>query len=159
MDRKNLAQARHQQGFNCSQCVLAAFADELGLNQASALKIAAGFGGGLGRTGETCGIVTGAVMVLGLKYGPVAATDLASKEAAYAKVREFLRLFQERHQALRCRDLLRCDISTPEGFQSARARNLFATQCAAYIGDAVDILEQLLEPEQAGPPRKNPTAA
>ena len=49
---------------NCAQSVLTAFSDELGLDRNTALRLARGFGGGMGRTGKTCGAVTGAYMVI-----------------------------------------------------------------------------------------------
>ncbi|MCX5897676.1 MAG: C-GCAxxG-C-C family protein, partial [Proteobacteria bacterium] len=42
-------------GFNCSQSVLAAYAEQFGLTEELALKVAGGFGGGMGRMAETCG--------------------------------------------------------------------------------------------------------
>ena len=56
------------QGFDCAQTVFSAFAEELDLDEETALKIAAGFGGGM-HLGDMCGCVTGGLMVLGLKYG------------------------------------------------------------------------------------------
>ena len=55
-------------GFNCAQAVLAAFAEGFGLSEEMALKVATQFGGGA-RKGEMCGAVSGALMVLGLKFG------------------------------------------------------------------------------------------
>jgi hypothetical protein len=55
----------HNAGFNCAQAVFAALAPEFGLDQATAVKIAATLGGGIARTGETCGAVTGALLTIG----------------------------------------------------------------------------------------------
>ena len=65
--RIDVAGSRFSEGFSCSQSVLAAFAPELGLDADAALRVSAAFGGGMGRTGGTCGAVTGALMVLGLQ--------------------------------------------------------------------------------------------
>lgn len=70
------------EGFNCSQIVLSSFAEDLGLDSEMANKVATCFGGGMG-SGDTCGAVTGALMVLGLKYGnylPYASQAEAKKE-------------------------------------------------------------------------------
>ena len=68
-----------KQGFSCSQAIVAAFAPSLGLDRDTALKIASGFGSGMGRLAETCGAVTGAFMILGLKLGSPT-TDRQAKE-------------------------------------------------------------------------------
>jgi C_GCAxxG_C_C family probable redox protein len=133
-----------QGGFNCAQAVLSAFAVELGLERELALRVAGGFGGGMGRLGEVCGAVTGAIMVLGLKYGKVRTEDDAAREEAYQRVQEFAQQFRARHGALRCRDLLGCDLSTPEGRREAHDRGITATLCPQLVRDAAEIAEGLL---------------
>ena len=71
---------------NCSLAILSTYAEDLGLDREVALKAAAGFGGGMGRMAGTCGAVTGALMVLGLKHGPVEADDQQGKESVYERV-------------------------------------------------------------------------
>jgi C_GCAxxG_C_C family probable redox protein len=93
------------QGFSCSQSVFAAFAPQLGLSEELALKIAAPFGGGIARTGELCGAVSGAILALGLRYGHTTTLEPNTKELTYQKVQELLRVFQERHQTTLCRSL------------------------------------------------------
>jgi C_GCAxxG_C_C family probable redox protein len=134
-----------QQGFNCSQAVCAAHAEALGLSRELALKIAAGFGGGMGRHGEVCGAVTGAIMVVGLKIGSNDATDTAAKEDAYALTDEVIVQFKERHGSILCRELLGCDILQPEGRQYARETRLFATRCPLFVHDAAEIVSALIE--------------
>jgi C_GCAxxG_C_C family probable redox protein len=144
--RSELAAARFQEGFVCSQAVLTAFADRFGLSEETALKIAAAFGGGIGRSAETCGAITGAVMVLGLAYGAVHGDDLPAKQLTYRKASELFDRFRQRHPSLRCRELLPCDISTPEGYKAAQDQKLFSTVCPQFVKDAVEILESLLPP-------------
>ena len=67
------------QGFSCSQAVFAVFADELGLERDVALKVASGFGGGIGGTGRACGALTGAIMAIGYENGSTDAADLDKK--------------------------------------------------------------------------------
>ena len=95
--------------------------------------------------GETCGAVTGAFMVIGLKYGNSKAEDNPSKEKAYSLVREFADRFQSRNGTIGCRELLGCELSTPEGRALAREKNLFATICPKLVQDAAKIIEQILE--------------
>ncbi len=138
------AVSRFREGCNCSQAVLSAFATELGLEPGAALRIASAFGGGIGRTGQTCGAVTGALMALGLKYGPTQAGDKAAKERMVILAREFLARFQAREGATLCRDLLGIDIGTPEGHQAARDQDLFKSFCPKLVADAVEIVEQMI---------------
>jgi C_GCAxxG_C_C family probable redox protein len=145
MRHSEIANAAHQEHFNCSQSVLLAYAPELGLERDLALRVATGFGGGMGRLAATCGAVTGAFMVLGLKYGMVDAANQDAKEKTYALVQEFARQFKARCGALDCRDLLGCDLSAPGGLQIAREKQLFDTRCPLLIQAATEILDQLLE--------------
>ena len=143
MSQASEAVALFQQGCSCSQAVLGVFAEELGLPRELAFKVAAGFGGGLGRLGGTCGVVSGAVMVLGLRHGGTVAGDRAAKEETYERVREFVRRFQARHGSSVCRELLGCDLSTPAGLQRAKEQKLTATLCPYFVASAVEILQGL----------------
>jgi C_GCAxxG_C_C family probable redox protein len=140
----DLATSRFAQGLNCSQAVFSAYAAQLGLDEPTAMKIAAGFGGGMGRMAETCGAVTGAFMVLGLRFGTTS-TDRAEKEAMVARIRDFVGRFKTRNSAIACRELLGCDISTPQGQQEARDKGLFTTLCPKFVRDACEILDGMLE--------------
>ena len=140
--RINLASSRFSEGFSCSQSVLAAFAPELGLDADAALRVSAAFGGGMGRTGGTCGAVTGALMVLGLKYGATV-PDPVARERTYALTREFVARFEARHGATACADLLGVNIGTPEGQTAARAANLFKATCPGLVATAAAIIEEM----------------
>jgi C_GCAxxG_C_C family probable redox protein len=144
MSHADIAVACFKEGFNCSQAVLAAFAPELGLEREAALRVAGAFGGGMGRTGQTCGAVTGALMVLGLKHGQVSAADRPAKEHTYALAREFVAQFEARHGSALCRELLGYDIGTPEGMQAIKEKGLHHSLCPKLVGDAAEILERLL---------------
>ncbi len=144
MTHADKALALFIEGFSCSQAVLAAYADDFGLPRETALRIAQPFGGGIARTGDWCGAATGALMVIGLKYGRVRADDAAAKDKTYALAREFVRRFKEKRGAIRCNDLLGCDIGTAEGQKIADERHLHETRCEALIVEAVRILEHIL---------------
>lgn len=128
---------------NCAQAILATFGPAAGLAEQDCLRIAAPFGGGLGRLGEVCGAVSGALMVLGLRYGGDTTRDAAAKAAVYERVRDFVDRFKARNQTIVCRELLGCDISTPEGRQQAQERTLHKTLCVKYVRDAAEILETM----------------
>ncbi len=144
MNRKERALGLFKEGFSCSQAVAAVFAEEHGLPIETALRIAQGFGGGMARLGETCGAVTGAIMIIGLKHGRTRPEDAAAKERTYALVGELFRRFRSRHGALPCRDLLGCDMGTVEGRKIADDGKLHETLCPLLIASAVDILEDIL---------------
>ena len=142
------AEALHLQGFNCSQAVFSTLAEPLGLDRSTALKIASTFGGGIGRTGETCGAVTGALMALGYQSG-FSEPDPQAKEQVYALAREFMRRFQKRHGALACKALIGIDLSTPEGLQKAREQAVFKTKCTQFITGAIEIAYEMLTKNQS----------
>ncbi len=133
-----------QNGFNCSQSILSTFSVEFGLNRDIALKLATGFGGGMGRLGKTCGAVTGALMVIGLKYGTASIEDDAAAENTYRLVQKFIKEFTEINGSDTCHDLLDCDISTLEGRNSANEKNLFTTLCPNFVRTSAEILEKIL---------------
>ncbi len=130
------------QSFNCSQAVFSAFSTQFGLAEQTALKLASPFGGGVARGGGICGALTGALLVLGLARG---ADAPAGKEAIYQLAQECLRRFKGKHGSSLCRDLIDCDISTPEGWQKAKETGKFTDICPALVRDAAEIVQALLE--------------
>jgi len=145
MNRVELATACFKDGFSCSQAVFSTYATQLGLNREAALKIGGAFGGGMGHMGETCGAVTGAFMVIGLRYGRTIAGDRQSQDKTDSLVNEFVNKFKSRNTSIVCKELLGCDLSTPEGTTMAKEKNLFATICPGFVRDAAEIIEQILE--------------
>lgn len=144
--KAEVAQANMSEGFGCAQSVFAAFADDIGLDRETALRIAGPFGGGIGGLGRTCGAVTGAMMVVGFLYGRTDPKDKATKQANNARVQELVRLVEEREGTTLCREILKgYDISDPEERELARQEGLFETGCQKTVGDAAEILEGLLE--------------
>ena len=130
---------------NCAQTVLSTYCEEFGLERILALKLAQGFGGGMGRTGKTCGAVTGAYMVLGLAQEMSSDSPRESLEKTYALVREFNRRFEALHGSLTCKELIGYDLSTPEGFAEARDKKVFTSVCPDFVRDSVRTLEMLLQ--------------
>ena len=134
-----------RQGFSCSQAVLAVFAKDFGLDRDTALKIAQGFGGGISLTDNICGALSGAVMVIGLRYGRTKAEDLAAKDRTYAAVRTFLSQFAERHGGeTSCSGLVGFNLSDPAQFAAAKERNIVLERCPGFVRDAVELVEKLL---------------
>ena len=143
MDKTQQAVTLFRDGFNCSQAVLAVFAEDFGLERSTALRLACGFGGGM-RMGGPCGAVSGACMAIGLKYGKSRADDNESRDKTYALVQQLAARFRALHKTVLCRDLIGCDISTPEGYEDAKQRRVFLDICPGLIADAVKILEEIL---------------
>jgi len=148
IDRPEQAvRAFRDDGFNCAQAVLSTYAAELGLSRAAALRLAAPFGSGMACRGETCGAVTGALMVLGLAHGNERGDDEAGQARSYALAERFLDRFRALHGTIRCRDVLGCDVSTPEGRAAAREQRLYEERCPICVRDAARILDTLLAEE------------
>jgi C_GCAxxG_C_C family probable redox protein len=134
------AAARFAEGFNCAQSILLPFTGTRRLSRISAMRLASPFGAGIGRLGGTCGAVTGAIMALGLRHGHTKATIVRGKEEAYRLARDLVHRFVERNGSLNCKDLLGCDLGTPEGAQIARDWDFHHTRCPKFVRDAVEIL-------------------
>lgn len=131
-------------GSNCSQAIVSVYAEQLGLSSIMAMKIAQGFGGGMGQMAHTCGAVTGAFIVLSLRYGNNDIHDKKAKERVYSLIREFTRRFENLNSSIICRELLGCDISKPEGIKAAKEDGLFVSVCPKMVSEAVEILEEML---------------
>ena len=128
------------ENFNCAQAVFAAFAGKYGLDEKTALKIASAFGGGL-RMGDVCGAVSGAAMVIGLKYGQTVGVDTTTKADCYSRTEEFIRLFRAANGSHICKEILGCDLGTPEGKASFNDRGMVKYICTKIVASAAEILE------------------
>jgi C_GCAxxG_C_C family probable redox protein len=142
----DLAVARFGKGHSCAQAVFSAFAEQIGMDYQTAVKLTAGFGGGMGM-GGVCGAVSGAYMAIGLKFGGI---DPKAKEQTAKVAREFAQRFKAQHRALNCRELLGCDMGTPEGRKVFKEKNLHDTVCMGIVRDAAKILGELLAQPQRG---------
>ena len=145
MTKREQANETFSRGFSCSQAILSTFAPELGLDYETAMKVSCGFGGGMAQTAATCGVVTGAVMVIGLRYGRIGEVDFKAKALTYQKVQEFMEKFKKRNQSLLCRELLGDDMSTADGKDRIHERGFIREVCPGFIRDGVEILEEILE--------------
>ncbi len=132
-------------GFNCSQSVLMAFSDRFGVERKTALMISSGFGAGFGREQETCGAVSGGIMVIGLKYGQYDPGDTESKEKIYSLVRNFLKSFREINGTTLCSELTGCDLTSEPGRKKYYEGNIKENVCLKCIGDAIRLAEKIIE--------------
>jgi C_GCAxxG_C_C family probable redox protein len=96
----------------------------------------------MGRTGEACGTVTGALMIIGLKHGAAGVNDAASKMKTYELAKKFIHQFKELNHTMTCRDLIGFDIGSKEKL-TADDWDIISRTCPKYIADAAGILETI----------------
>ena len=144
MSRAKEAESQFEKGYSCAPAVFSAYSERFGLETELARKIACGFGGGIGHTGKTCGAVTGAVMVIGLKHGQADANDEESRQETHKLVKEFIDRFEALHGSVECRELIGYDLSNPVEFESAKASGVIERKCHGFVYDAARILEDIL---------------
>lgn len=136
-------------GFNCSQSVVAAWAETVGLDTDTALRISCGFGGGIGRLREVCGSVSGAVMILGTKYGNTDGSDQQAKGEMYRIVQDFVSRFKQENgfDSIVCRELLGlpgASVPTP----SARTNEYYKKRpCKELVELSSGLLGEFIEVE------------
>ena len=144
MSKAEKAKKQFEKGFSCAPAVLSTYSEQLGLGKALALKIACGFGGGIGRMGRTCGAVTGALMVIGLKHGQVNLADAESQKRTYTLIKEFVDRFTALHGSIECRELIGYDLSDSAESKLARKNKVFENKCPSFVYDSACILEDVL---------------
>ena len=121
-------------GVYCSPAVLVAFCEEYGMDVDTASKVSCGLNSGC-RCAEICGALSGAILVVGLKYGD-------RPEICNVKTEELVKAFRDKHGDVTCKGILACDISTPDGMDDAVSRNLFTTLCVDLVETASSVLEE-----------------
>lgn len=132
-----------KEGYNCAQSILYVFSSETGIDPAVAIKIAAPFGGGMGKTGSTCGAVSGALMVIGLRYGSDQRGERKVKSKIYKLSNEVIKKFKARNGSTMCRDLIGIDpTSRTSGVNVAE---IIKSRCPKFVKDAVEIVEEIIK--------------
>ncbi|WP_321331416.1 C-GCAxxG-C-C family protein [uncultured Bacteroides sp.] len=128
-------------GYNCSQSVVAAFADMYGFTEEQALKMSASFGGGIGRMRETCGAACGMFILAGLEKGITEASDREGKAANYALVQELAAEFKKRNGSLICAELLGLKKKDPISTVPEERTELYYAKrpCAKMVEEAAKI--------------------
>ena len=139
-ERVNKAVELFKSGFNCSQSVVAAFADMYGYTEEQALRMSAAFGGGIGRMRMTCGAACGLFMLAGLEKCALEGKDRASKAENYALVQQLAAEFSKRNGSIICAELL--GLKKPEGsyMPEERTQQYYAKRpCAKMVEEAARI--------------------
>lgn len=146
MDRGQMAEQNFRNGCNCTQSVLLAFSDRTGLDEATAMRIAAGFGGGMGRMREVCGAVSGMFMAAGLVLGSDGVPSREEKRAVYAAIQELAARYKAENGSIICRELLAGVHAAPGGEAEARTEQYYKKRpCPELCRCAAEILERFLD--------------
>lgn len=136
-------------GFNCAQAVAAAFAAELGMDEKTALRLASGFGGGVGGTRHVCGAVSGMCMVASSVLGYDEADETEGKKYLYATIQRMVAQFTEQYQAVDCRDLLKRNGIQAKAEPSERTPEYYRTRpCVRYVEACAAIVCDMLSEEK-----------
>ena len=146
MTRKEKAMNYFQEGYNCSQSVVLAFADLLDMEQTQLARLSSAFGGGMGRLREVCGSVSGMFIVLGILYGYDDPKEFEGKKALYEKVQTLAQRFEAENGSIVCRELLGLSEKSQEPVPEQRTENYYKKRpCKELVGCAAEILEEFLE--------------
>lgn len=135
-----------KQGYNCSQAVLGAFCEELGLDFSTAMKLSSSFGGGMGRMREVCGAVSGMFMVAGLIFGFDETSNPAVKGELYKRIQELAQKYKDKNGSIICRELLNGVENSTTPRPSDRNEEYYKKRpCVDLVGDAAEIFEEYLK--------------
>ena len=149
MTHEETALNAFQKGANCAQAVLVAYAEDLGMDESYALKLASSFGGGIGRLREVCGAVSGMMMVYGLLRGYNDLNDPEAKKSHYAHVQALAGRFREENGSIICRELLSLnkDENNDPNPTPRDAQFFHARPCLGFVASATRILDDALKEE------------
>ncbi len=128
---------------NCAQAIFSVYGQYLGVDHDTCLKITSVFGGGINHTGNVCGAVTGALMVIGLKYGDI---EIKDPSKSYEVASNFMKKFKDRNETVICRQLINHELKTAEDLDHAYKTGVF-NNCPKFVMDAAEILEKMIESE------------
>ncbi len=142
-ERPGFARKRFLESMNCAQALMEAWAPALGVSVDDARRIAAGFARGMGM-GAQCGAVTGAFMVIGMKYGKSRDDDSAADSETFRRMELFAEAFRERHRHLDCSSLLETDMSNKGGILLAKLKGRYTERCPDFVESAAEILEEII---------------
>lgn len=135
-----------KEGYNCSQAVFGAFAEELGVDFDTAVMLASGFGGGIGRMREVCGTFTGLTMAASMIYGYNDPKDTETKTELYEKIRALADKFREENGSIICRELLGLQQAEKSAVPEARTSEYYKKRpCAELCRYAAELLEQFIK--------------
>ena len=137
-DPKRLAGQNFKDGYNCAEAILRAFRDSHNLDISDeALKMASGFGGGLGHAGCMCGALTASVMVLGVLEGRTDSSQ--NRDPVYSSAAQFHDKFANKFGGTCCR------ILNPHPFETKE----HLRHCLKITGNTAGMLTEFLAEKQS----------
>ena len=145
MTREERARENFLKGYNCAQAVLLAYADKVGMDEETLAKLAAPFGGGMGRLREVCGAVSGMLMVDGFLRGYSDPAAKEEKTETYARVQSLAARFREECGSIVCRELIKEKNDTAPTPSERTAEYYKKRPCAELVALAARILDEELE--------------
>ena len=145
MTHSELAKKNFESGCNCAQAVLLAFSDRTGLDEATAMKLSASFGGGMGKLREVCGAVSGMFMAAGMIYADDHVPTQEAKAAHYEKIRTLAARFKEENGSYICRELLDGVPVSKDAAPEERTEQYYKKRpCGELCAIAAQILDDFL---------------
>lgn len=146
MSKGEKAKELFESGMNCAQAVFCAFCDETGFDKETAIKLSAGFGGGMGRMREVCGAVSGMVMVLSYLSASADPSSHAEKAALYALIQQAADEFKAESGSIICRELLGLGNGASSPNPECRTKEYYKKRpCSESVRLAADIAEKYLK--------------
>ncbi len=143
MSKADKAKELFEGGCNCCQAVFCAFRDETNLSEEDALRLSAGFGGGMGRMREVCGAVSGMIMVLSNRFASTDPNDREKKKELYALIQKASGEFREENGSIICRELLGLEEKTSDPNPEARTKEYYKKRpCSELVHCAAEIAEK-----------------
>ena len=141
--RADKAKELFTSGCNCSQAVFLAFADRYGIDENTALLLASSFGGGMGRSREVCGALSGMLLVNGMETGSTDLSDIAAKTANYESARSLMERFKNDNGSIYCHELLGIGRKGESAVPDARTKEYYQKRpCAEIVYSAALALEE-----------------
>ncbi len=135
------------QGYNCSQAVLGAFCEDIGLEFETAIKLSSSFGGGMGQLREVCGAVSALFMIAGFKKGYTSPTDKEAKTEHYKRIQNLAKQFTQKRGSIICRDLLTMKPTGTVEHHNRDEKYYQSRPCLVLVEEAALLAEQFLEEE------------
>lgn len=134
-----------KEGYNCSQSVFIPIAVANKIDKTTALKIMSPFGGGIAKTDNLCGAVTGGIAAIGLHYGHTEPGDLETKQKCVLATKKFMAAFEEKHKSLYCTKLIGYNMSIESENEAAAKSGVFDSKCPNYVESAHNLAQEIID--------------
>lgn len=152
-EREELARSFFREGYNCTQSVIFAFSDIIGIDRDSLAGLVCGLGGGVGRMREVCGTVSAMAMISGCltKKEPGSISIYEQKKLCYALVQSLSEKFKEDNGSIICRDLLDARIAAKKSHvPEERTESYYKNRpCEELVGYMARIIAERIESDES----------